>query len=235
VADRHTESCILHSLGLAGLTGARREACYALSIAVAAVLTAFSAQTASAQLPALTNADVGRLGALHVSDQTVIAVIHEATATQFDLSSQAVSDLAVAGVSTVVIATMRQSSTPSANELAGPPQQSPGAGPQTLAGASVQATAASPGRRPQLSIVGPSSPPALNGSTVMLVTCRSHPACRERRCDSRKRDSGVGPRQDGWLERSGAGSGLGADGHLDRWRSLCRRLTTAPFPAGQRL
>jgi hypothetical protein len=74
------------------------------------LLTACLVHSASAQSrsPALTNADVTRLAALHVSDQTVIAVINEANATHFDLSQFAVTDLIVAGVSTAVIATMRQ-------------------------------------------------------------------------------------------------------------------------------
>jgi hypothetical protein len=136
---------------------------YVLSVIVALLLTALFAHSASAQLAALTNADVTRLVAMRVSDQTVIAVIHEAKAIQFDLSPPAVNDMAVSGVSTAVIATMRLSSTPSANALVAP-EQSP-AGVQTLAGASAQAgaqAAAAPGvQRPRLSIVGPSSPPAL--------------------------------------------------------------------------
>jgi hypothetical protein len=74
---------------------------------------------------------------MHVSDQTLIAVIHEAKATEFDLGTLAVSDLAVAGVSNVVVAAMRQS-TVSANALA-VPEQSPTAGVQTLAGAEAAA------------------------------------------------------------------------------------------------
>jgi hypothetical protein len=96
------------------------------------LLTAVSVHSARAQSPALANGDVTRLVAMHVSDQTVIAVIHEAAATQFDLSPRAVSELAVSGVSTAVVATMRQSSTPTA------PVAST-AGPQALAGASAEA------------------------------------------------------------------------------------------------
>jgi hypothetical protein len=87
---------------------------YVFSVTVAVLLTAFSVQSASAQptLTALTNADVIRLVALRVSDQTVIAVINDAKITQFDLSASAVSELTVLGVAAPVIAAMRQPSIP---------------------------------------------------------------------------------------------------------------------------
>src|SRR5580700_10762010 len=113
---------------------------HVLSVTVALLLTTFSVHSASAQVPAMTNADVTRLVGMRVSDQTVIAVIHEAKATLFDLSPRAISELAVLGVSTAVIDTMRQPSTPSVAGLAAP-EPSPTAGAQTLAGATAQAAA----------------------------------------------------------------------------------------------
>lgn len=112
---------------------------YVFPVTVAVLLAAFFAQSAVAQpiLTALTNADVTRLVAMRVSEQTVIAVIHEAESTQFDLSPRAVSELTVLGVSTVVIAAMRQSLTRSAKGLA-LPAPSPAAA-QTLAGAAAKA------------------------------------------------------------------------------------------------
>ena len=107
---------------------------YVFPLTVAVLLTAFSVQSASAQVSTLTNADVVRLVAMHVSDQTVIAVIHEATATQFELSELAISYLAGSGLSPAVIAAMRQPSTPTPV-----PRQSPTAGAETLVGASVEA------------------------------------------------------------------------------------------------
>jgi hypothetical protein len=89
---------------------------YMLS-AVAVLLMAFSAHSASAQVPAMTNADVTRLVAMRVSDQTMITVIHEAM-TQFDLSDRAVGNLAVSEVSTAVIAAMRQPRTPTSRSVA---------------------------------------------------------------------------------------------------------------------
>jgi hypothetical protein len=72
-------------------------------VMVVAVVAVF-AQSASAQAPMLTNTDVTRLVAMHVSEQTMIAVIQEATATQFDLSPRAVSELAGQLVPPAVIA-----------------------------------------------------------------------------------------------------------------------------------
>ena len=89
---------------------------YMLS-AAAVLLMAFSAHSASVQVPAMTNADVTRLVAMRVSDQTMITVIHEAM-TQFDLSDRAVGNLAVSGVSTAVIAAMRQPRTPTSHSVA---------------------------------------------------------------------------------------------------------------------
>jgi hypothetical protein len=100
---------------------------YALTVTAAALLTGFGVQSASAQLFALTNADVTRLVAMRVSDQTVIAVIHEAQARQFDLSSRAVSELATSGVSTAVVAAMGQPSTPAL-----PPDRGPAASSHSL-------------------------------------------------------------------------------------------------------
>jgi hypothetical protein len=106
-----------------------------LLVTVAVLLTTCSVHSASAQskLIALTNADVIRLLAMRVSDQTVIAVIKETSVTQFDLSAPAVTDLAVNGVSTAVIAAMHQSSSASS------PAVAPPAGPQTLAEAAAEA------------------------------------------------------------------------------------------------
>ena len=114
---------------------------HAFLIAVVALLTAYPA---SAQAPVLTNADVTHLVSMHVSEQTVISVIQEAAATQFDLSPRALSELAAHLVPTAVIAAMRQPSTRNtapANErvLPLPP---PTAGVQTLAGAAADAAAA---------------------------------------------------------------------------------------------
>jgi hypothetical protein len=98
------------------------------------VTTALIAMTAAihAQSPALTNADVSRLVAMRVSDQTVIAVIHEAKTTQFDLRPLAVDELGFHGVSPAVIAAMR---VPTPVPIAAP-AQSPNAGRQTIAEAS---------------------------------------------------------------------------------------------------
>lgn len=81
---------------------------YMLRVTVAILLTSFSVHSSSAQVRLFANADVTRLVAMHVSDQTVIAVIHEATPTQFDLTARALEELAVSGVSTAVIDAMRQ-------------------------------------------------------------------------------------------------------------------------------
>jgi hypothetical protein len=108
------------------------------------LLMALSIQPASAQTPMLTNADVTHLVAMHVSDQTVISVIQEATATQFDLSAGAVSDLTAHLVPTAVIAAMRQPSarnTKPTNETA-LAQPSSTAAARTLAGAAAAAAAA---------------------------------------------------------------------------------------------
>jgi hypothetical protein len=111
-------------------------------LATVVLATLSMATTLHAQSPTLTNEDVTRLVAVHVSDQTVIAAIHEAKATQFDLSATAVRDLAVKGVSPAVIAVMRQSSAPTAtNPIAAPAQSQTLAHPQTLAEASEAAKA----------------------------------------------------------------------------------------------
>jgi hypothetical protein len=90
-----------------------------------------------AQSPTLTNTDIRRLVALHVSDRTVIAVINEATTTKFDLSLGALSGLAKAGVSNLVISAMRQPSRPNAASTNSTvtPTPSPTAGTRTIAGA----------------------------------------------------------------------------------------------------
>jgi hypothetical protein len=107
------------------------------STIAAALLALVSVQSASAQSTPLTNTDVVRLVAMRVSDQTVIAVIHEANTTRFDLSAQALSNLAVYAVSPAVIGAMRQPSAPPAIGFA-VPQPSTG-GAQTLAGAEIEA------------------------------------------------------------------------------------------------
>jgi hypothetical protein len=114
-----------------------------LIVSAAVLFMAFFVQSASAQRLALTNADVTRLVAMRVSDRTVIAVIHEAQATQFDLSSRAVSQLTVSGVSIAVVAAMGEPSTSTLlpdHGLAAA-EQTPIAGPQSLAAAAVEATA----------------------------------------------------------------------------------------------
>jgi hypothetical protein len=86
---------------------------HATPIAIAVLLTGLLGQPAAAQTSGLglTNADIARLVAARVSDQTVMTVIREATATQFDLSSRAVVELAGQEVSSAVIAAMRQAAT----------------------------------------------------------------------------------------------------------------------------
>jgi hypothetical protein len=118
----------------------RQKTKHALSMTIA-LLLAFRVQSASAQSPALTNTDVSRLVSMHVSDQTVIAVIREAKATQFDLKPLVVDDLAFHGVSVTVIAAMRRSGA-SAPTNAASAQSPPLARPQTLAEASEAAKAA---------------------------------------------------------------------------------------------
>jgi hypothetical protein len=155
----------------------RLEMKYMLPVPVAVLLTVCSVHSGSAQVLAFTNADVTRLVAMHVSDQTVIAVIHEAKATQFDLSPRAVSELGVLGVSTAVIASMRQPSTASGPVVA---EQSPVAGVQTLAGAAAIAKAqaeANPSAWRPSSTSGPSSRTALpaltstsEGTTITATT-----------------------------------------------------------------
>jgi hypothetical protein len=98
------------------------------SVTAAVILTGLFVQSASAQptLTALTKADVVRLVALRVSDQTVLAVISDAQITQFDLSASAVSELQVLGVATTVIAAMRQPSIPNSRPTPSPlPPQTP--------------------------------------------------------------------------------------------------------------
>ena len=115
----------------------------ALPVTAAALLTLLFLPQATAQTAstALTNADVVHLVAIHVSDQTVIAVINEAKATQFDLSPQAVGQLATYGLSPAIVAAMRQPSTPaaSAHGEVSAQIQSPSGGVQTLAAAAAEA------------------------------------------------------------------------------------------------
>jgi hypothetical protein len=117
----------------------------ATPIAVAVLLAVLLGLPAVAQTSALTNADIVRLVAARVSDQTVIHVIREATATQFDLGSRAVVELAGQEVSGVVIAAMREVSaaapapTASAAIATVLPPPAPDAGAQTLAGAAADA------------------------------------------------------------------------------------------------
>jgi hypothetical protein len=99
-----------------------------LSVVVAALLSGFSADSASAQVSVLSNADVIRLAALKLSDHEVINIVHEAAvakAAQFDLSSSAVTDLAAHGVSPAAIAAMRPSATPAPTTT--PPRTPPAA------------------------------------------------------------------------------------------------------------
>jgi hypothetical protein len=67
------------------------------------------AKAAQHAVMALTDADITRLVAMGVSEQTVIAVVQQAKATEFDLSTQTVSELTAAGVSPDIIAAMRKS------------------------------------------------------------------------------------------------------------------------------
>ena len=110
--DKCWGCAVVHRQGLAARAtlSVRVKMKYVSRAIVGALLMAASTHSASAQVPALTNADITRLVAMHVSDQTVIAVIHEATTTHFDLSAQATSELA--GLSTAIVAAMRQPSTP---------------------------------------------------------------------------------------------------------------------------
>jgi len=118
---------------------------HSISIAMAVLLTGLLGQPAGAQVSGLTNADIARLVAMRVSDQTVIAVIREAAATQFDLSSRAVVELAGQQVSNAILAAMRQvpaGATPpaaSAPNLIALPEPAPAEGTQTLAGAAAEA------------------------------------------------------------------------------------------------
>jgi hypothetical protein len=116
---------------------------YALTPILAALLTALSVQSARAQSLALTNADVTRLVVMGVSDQTVIAVIHEALATQFDLSSQAVRELTTSGVPSDVVAAMGRPATQTLLRDHGTatPEQGRTPGPQSRDAAAVEATA----------------------------------------------------------------------------------------------
>ena len=119
-----------------------------LPVAVAVFLIALLAHPAGAQAPVLTNADVVRLVAMRVSDQTVIAVVQEAVATQFDLSPQAAIELAGHGVPVAVIGAMRQASTRSTTPANGAASEPP-AGAQTLAGAAAEAAAAARNAEPR--------------------------------------------------------------------------------------
>jgi hypothetical protein len=136
--------------------------------AVAIFLIALLSHPAEAQAPVLTNADVVHLVAMRVSDQTVIAVVQEAVATQFDLSPQAASELAGQGVSGEVIGSMRQaqasprSTTPSNSAASEPP-----AGGQTLAGAAAEAAAATQTRSLVASASVERPPPAIAAAATV--------------------------------------------------------------------
>ena len=118
---------------------------HARPIAVAVLMIALLGQPKAAQTSGLTNADIARLVAARVPDQTVIAVIREAPATQFDLSARALVELAGQEVSSAIIAAMRQvpvATTPPAASTANTillPDPAPAAGAQTLAGAAAEA------------------------------------------------------------------------------------------------
>jgi hypothetical protein len=120
---------------------------HATPIAIVVLLTGLLGQLAAAQTSGLglTNTDIARLVAARVSDQTVMTVIREATATQFDLSSRAVVELAGQEVSSAVIAAMRKVAatapppTASAANAIALPEPAPAAGAQTLAGAAAEA------------------------------------------------------------------------------------------------
>ena len=112
---------------------------------MAVLLTGLLGLPAGAQGSGLTNADIARLVGTRVSDQTIIAVILEAAATQFDLSARAVVELAGQQVSSAVLAVMRQVAsagtppTASAPNLIPLPEPALAEGTQTLAGAAAEA------------------------------------------------------------------------------------------------
>jgi hypothetical protein len=112
---------------------------YVLSVTIVALIALLPVPSVSAQSPALTNADVSRLVAMRVSDETVIAVIREAKAMQLDLRPLVLDDLAFHGVSVAVIAAMRQSAVPTPTTSS--PQTQTFAHSQTLAEASEAAKA----------------------------------------------------------------------------------------------
>jgi hypothetical protein len=130
---------------------------YVLRTTLAALLTALSVQSARTQSIALTNADVTRLVVMGVSDQTVIAVIHEAQATQFDLSSRAVRELTTSGIPGAVVAAMGRPAAPTLlpDHRIATPDQTRTAGPQSRDAAAVEATAREHGE-PQSADIGSS-------------------------------------------------------------------------------
>jgi hypothetical protein len=139
------------------------------ALPVAVFLLASLVHPAAAQAPALTNADVVRLVAMRVSDQTVIAVVQEALATQFDLSPQAAIELAGKGVPVAVIGAMRQSAALSTRPAIGAAIGEPALGGQTLAGAAAEAAAAAQAR--QLSAA-----PAPEPAVIVLAPAKDDPS-----------------------------------------------------------
>jgi len=136
---------------------------------VAVFLLVLLVRPAAAQAPALTNADVVRLVAMRVSDRTVIAVVQEALATQFDLSPEAAIELAGQGVPVAVIGAMRQSAALSTRAATGATAGEPATGAQTLAGAAAEAAAAAQTR--QLSV-----PPALEPALIVIAPAKDDPS-----------------------------------------------------------
>jgi hypothetical protein len=147
---------------------------YQPPVAIAVFLVTILVRPASAQAPALTNADVVRLVALRVSAQTVITVVQEAVATQFDLSPQAAIELAGQGVPVAVIGAMRQVSTLSTTVANGAASEPPSGG-QTLAGAAAEAAAAAQARSlvasPSLEV----PPPAAIAAAAIVTTSAPAP------------------------------------------------------------
>jgi hypothetical protein len=151
---------------------------HAMPIAIAVLLTGLLGQPAAAQTSGLTNADVVRLVAARVPDQTVITVIQEAAATRFDLSSRAVVELAAQDVSSAVITAMRQVPTAATPQAASTtnavvlPDPAPAAAAQTLAGAAAEAAltlhtwpvpATSPSELPEKTTTDVPAAPAIDG------------------------------------------------------------------------
>lgn len=134
---------------------------HAIPVTAAILLTVLSIHAASAEPPALTNADVVRLVAMHVSERTVIAVIQEAKATAFDLSDRAVGELSGQLVPSAVIGAMRQTRAKPSDTVIAPAAPAT----RTLADAAAEAAAkrqTSPAAAVPAPPAAPSQAPARN-------------------------------------------------------------------------